>query len=236
MPRHPRMHSIRNAANEFGSTNRRRSRTEVTGGATKGSFKLPGTDTSFTLSGYVKLDAVFSNPSIGADNSADLFLNPSSIPVGPTAGENQHNQVKFGARATRLSSRRILDTHVEFDFYDADGNESVSNSHGIRFRHAYATLGGGAVSVAGVVPVVGNDDFRFTASVGNGIGRYSDGFFPDAILDTDGRLQLPTQWGSFAAYRHFWTDRLRSLVLSMTGENNPSGTPATRTNRRDRCM
>jgi len=35
----------------------------VTAGATKGSFKLPGSNTSVTLGGYVKLDAVFSNPS-----------------------------------------------------------------------------------------------------------------------------------------------------------------------------
>ena len=34
-----------------------------------------------------------------------------------------------------------LNTHVEFDFYGADGNESVSNSHGFRLRHAYGTLG-----------------------------------------------------------------------------------------------
>ena len=30
----------------------------VTAGKTKGSFKLPGSDTSITLGGYVKLDAV----------------------------------------------------------------------------------------------------------------------------------------------------------------------------------
>src|SRR5205814_953171 len=32
----------------------------VTGGATKGSFRLPGSDTSVTLGGYVKLDALYS--------------------------------------------------------------------------------------------------------------------------------------------------------------------------------
>src|SRR6202790_2522379 len=44
----------------------------VTGGATKGSFKLPGSNTSVTLGGYVKLDAVFSNPHIGAGTNVDL--------------------------------------------------------------------------------------------------------------------------------------------------------------------
>jgi hypothetical protein len=325
----------------------------VTAGAGKGSFRLPGSNTSITLGGYAKLDAVFSNPSVGADNAADLSLNPSSIPVGPAAGEHERNQVKFGARETRLfvktntpTALGDLNTHVEFDFYGTDGNESVSNSHGLRLRHAYGTLGrflagqtwtnfmnpaalpetvdfggpvgqifdrqgqvrwtqsfavsawpapgqwsvglenpetvaqvpgggsfradddhvpditgqvqfdtshgkfsvhglvrqirvdsatapaatdqrwGGALSVAGIIPAVGEDDFRFTASAGNGIGRYSNGFFPDAIVDAEGRLGLPKQWLFFAAYRHRWSERLRSsLVLSMASEDNPAGTP-----------
>src|SRR5437899_10708201 len=120
----------------------------VTGGATKGSFKLPGSNTSVTLGGYVKLDAVFSNPSAGVDTKGDLFLDPTTIAVGPDAGNNERNQVKFGARESRLFVKTNtpttfgdLNTHVEFDFYGADGNESVSNSHGFRLRHAYGTLG-----------------------------------------------------------------------------------------------
>ena len=326
----------------------------VTGGATRGSFKLPGSDTSVTLGGYVKLDAVFSNPSVGVDSPGDLLLNPATIPVGPGAGDHEHNQVKFGARESRLFAKTStptafgdLNTHIEFDFYGADGNESVSNSHGLRLRHAYATLGhflagqtwtnfmnpgalpetvdfggpvgqifdrqaqvrwtqafgptalgsggqwaiglenpetvaqvpggasfradddhvpdvtaqvqfdtargklslhgllrqlrvdsaatpaasdekiGGALSVTGIVPTIGKDDLRFTASAGNGIGRYSNGFFPDAVVGSDGRIRLPAQWGWFAAYRHYWTDSLRSsVVLSMAGENNPEGAPA----------
>lgn len=325
----------------------------VTGGATKGSFKLPGSNTSITLGGYVKLDAVFSNPSAGVDNKGDLSLDPTTIAVGPTASNNERSQIKFGARESRLfvktntpTSMGDLNTHVEFDFYGADGNESVSNSHGFRLRHAYGTLGkflagqtwtnfmnpaalpetvdfggpvgqifdrqsqvrwtqpfdmsspgtggqwsiglenpetvvqvpggasfradddrfpdvtaqilfntargkisvhgllrqirvdsamaptavdqkfGSAFSVAGVVPAVGKDDFRFTVSAGNVIGRYADGFFPDGIVGSDGRIELPKQWAWFAAYRHYWSDQLRSsLVLSSAGENNPSGAP-----------
>src|SRR6202171_139531 len=120
----------------------------VTGGATKGSFKLPGSNTSVTLGGYVKLDAVFNNHAAGVGTKGDLFLDPTAIPVGPTAGNNERNQVKFGARESRLfvktntpTSMGDLNTLVEFDFYGADGNESVSNSHGFRLRHAYGTLG-----------------------------------------------------------------------------------------------
>jgi hypothetical protein len=326
----------------------------VTAGRPKGSFKLPESDTSVTLGGYVKLDAVFSNPSAGVGNVGDLQLSPSSIAVGPDAGDHEHNQVKFGARETRLFAKTNtptplgdLDTHVEIDFYGADGNESVSNSHGLRLRHAYFSLGrflagqtwtnfmnpaalpetldfggpagqifdrqaqvrwtdtvalpgiatparwsvalenpetvatvpggasfradddhvpdvtgqvaldttfgrfsvhglvrqvsvdsgatpaangrriGGGISVAGIVPAIGKDDLRFTASAGNAIGRYANGFFPDAAVAPRGDLALPTQWTVFAGYRHYWTDRLRSsLVLSMAHENNPAAAPA----------
>src|SRR5437762_9475877 len=120
----------------------------VTAGATKGSFKLPRSNTSVTLGGYVKLDAVYSNPSAGVGTTADLFLQPNAIAVGPGAGDTERNQVKFGARESRMFAKTStptswgdLVTYVEGDFYGADGNESVSNSHGLRLRHAYGSLG-----------------------------------------------------------------------------------------------
>jgi hypothetical protein len=326
-------------------------KTVVTAGATKGSFKLPGSDTSVTLGGYVKLDAVFSNPSAGVGSTADLFLQPNAIPVGPGNSDNERNQVKFGARESRMFAKTStptawgdLVTYVEGDFYGADGNESVSNSSGLRIRHAYGSLGpllggqtwtnfmyvpalpetldfggpvgqifdrqaqvrwtqpfdatgsiasgrwsvalenpesvvtvpggasfradddhfpditgqiqfdtstgriavsallrqiradsktpavvdqsmGGALSVAGVIPTLGKDDVRFTLSAGNAIGRYANGFFPDAIVGTDGRARLARQWGWYGAYRHFWNDSLRSnVVLSSASASNPAGT------------
>ena len=325
----------------------------VTGGATKGSFKLPGSNTSVTLGGYVKLDAVYSNPSSGVNTTADLFLQPNAIAVGPGAGDNERNQLKFGARESRMFAKTStptswgdLVTYIEGDFYGADGNESASNSSGLRLRQAYGSLGhflggqtwtnfmyvpalpetldfggpvgqifdrqaevrwtqsfdgsdllaggqwsvslenpesvltvpgganfradddrfpditgqvvfntskgkialsgivreirgdsktpavldqtwGAAFNIAGVIPTIGKDDFRFTASAGNAIGRYSNGFFPDGVVGTDGQIHLPKQWGWFAAYRHFWIDRLRSnVVLSAASENNPAGSPA----------
>jgi hypothetical protein len=325
----------------------------VTAGATKGSFKLPRSNTSVTLGGYVKLDAVYSNPSAGVDTTADLFLQPNAIAVGPGSGDNERNQIKFGARESRMfvktstpTSWGDLVTYIEGDFYGADGNESVSNSSGLRLRQAYGTLGhflggqtwtnfmyvpalpetldfggpvgqifdrqaqvrwtqtfdgsdsiaggqwsvslenpesvvtvpgganfradddrfpditgqvvvntskgkialsgilreirgdsktpavpdqtwGAAFNIAGVIPTIGKDDIRFTLSAGNAIGRYSDGFFPDGIVGADGQIRLPKQWGWYAAYRHFWIDKLRSnVVLSGASENNPAGSPA----------
>ena len=121
----------------------------VTGGATKGSFKLPGSDTSVTLGGYVKLDAIYSDRSAGVGSTADQELEAGSIPLGPTAGANRRGLIKLHARQSRLFAKTStpsawgeLTTYLEFDLFGVAGNESVSNSHGLRVRHAYGTLGG----------------------------------------------------------------------------------------------
>ena len=121
----------------------------VTGGATKGSFKLPGSDTSVTVGGYVKLDALYSSRSAGANSAADQLLDPTAIAVGPTAGANERHQITLHARQSRLFVRTAtptawgdVNTHLEFDLFGSAGNESVSNSHNLRLRHAYGTLGG----------------------------------------------------------------------------------------------
>ena len=308
------------------------------------SFKLPGSDTSLTLGGYVKLDAIFSNPSAGVGSSADQELEAGNIPVGPAAKATERDQFKLHARQSRLFGGTSTPTpwgelkaYVEGDFFGAAGTESVSNSNGIRMRHAYGTLGGllagqtwttfsdvgaypetldfggpvgtifarqaqlrwtqpftggqwsvalenpetvatlpngaqfradddrlpdlaaivrfttsfgsysiagiarqlrvdsasapasrdqklgSALGVNGVVPLFGNDDVRFSAYYGNGIGRYSIGFFSDAVLDADGRIALPNQWLATAAYRHAWTPALRStLALSGLGTSLPA--------------
>lgn len=119
----------------------------VTAGSTKGSFKLPGSDTSIKLGGYVKLDAIYSSRSAGANSQADLVLVPSAIPLDGSA-TNEKGQTKLHARQTRLNlgtqtptSWGDMTTYFEVDFFGADGNEIVSNSNNVRLRHALASLG-----------------------------------------------------------------------------------------------
>ena len=111
-------------------------------------FKLPGSDTSITLGGYVKLDAIWSDRSAGVDSVGDQELNLNLVPVGPAAGQHKKNQVTLHARQSRLSfgtstPTRLgdLKTYVEGDFFGAAGNETDSNSNGFRIRHAYGTFG-----------------------------------------------------------------------------------------------
>jgi outer membrane DcaP-like protein len=112
------------------------------------SFTAPGTDTTVTIGGYVKLDAIWSNRSAGVDSVGDQLLDINSVPVGPAAGEHKTDQVSLHARQSRISlgtrtptGYGDLTTLVEGDFFGAAGNESVSNSSGFRIRHAYGTLG-----------------------------------------------------------------------------------------------
>jgi porin-like protein len=117
----------------------------------KPTFLFPGTDTSVTLGGYIKLDAILSDKSAGVDSVGDQMLSPSLIPVGPDAGAHKKNQVTLHARQTRLSlgtstptRRGELTTYLEGDFFGdlPNGNETSTNSSGFRLRHAYGALGG----------------------------------------------------------------------------------------------
>lgn len=117
----------------------------VTGGATPGSFKLPGSNTSVKIGGYIKADAIYSSKSAGVNSSADQELEAGGIPL---SGANEKKQLTLHARQSRLNVRTDtptsmggLTTFLEVDLFGASGNESVSNSHNLRVRHAYGSLG-----------------------------------------------------------------------------------------------
>jgi len=83
---------------------------------------------------------------------------------------------------------------------------------------------GEAISLTAVVPA-GKDDFRANFNTGNAIGRYQlSGFFPDGYVDATGRVQLAQARSAYAAYRHYWSPKLRSsLVLAASSTDTPAG-------------
>lgn len=322
-------------------------------------FKFPGSDTSVTVGGYAKLDAIWSDRSVGVDSAGDQQFSPGLIPVGPSAGAHKRDQVTLHARQSRLwlgtstpTARGVLRTYIEGDFFGAEGNESSTNSNGLRVRHAYGVLGnllagqtwtnffderayaetldfggpagqvfvrqaqvrwtqafssgswsisaespesllavpgaatpfrsdndhapdltarvslaragatyslgllareiavdsaaspaasarqwGGAVALAGVIPAGNRDDVRFDFNAGNAIGRYQTlAFLPDGYVGADGRLRLARQASGFIAFRHFWSESLRStLEVSAATSSPPEGT-ASGINRSDRSQ
>lgn len=78
------------------------------------------------------------------------------------------------------------------------------------------------VSLSGKVPV-GRDDFRWMVHHGDGLGRHVGlNFVNAAVIDDRGRLEPIGTTGGFVAYRHWWTDRLRSsAVLGYLTVDNP---------------
>ena len=105
-----------------------------------GSWKMPGSNTSVSFSGYVKLDAIYD---IDQDLGDSFFIydwggGGSAIALDGGASEPK---TSLHARQTRLrfdsltpTSAGQLKTRIETDFY--------GGGNALRMRHAYATLGG----------------------------------------------------------------------------------------------
>jgi hypothetical protein len=122
----------------------------VVGGDFPQSFKLPGSDTSVSIRGYVKADFLYDFQ----QNVGDSFQSSLIAPTGSAA--NHFAEFRFGARESRLifetrtpSSYGDLKTYIETDFYGGGSgplgvtgaSSFVTNSYIMRLRHAYAQIG-----------------------------------------------------------------------------------------------
>ena len=84
---------------------------------------------------------------------------------------------------------------------------------------------GAAVSLSGRFNLGANDDIRWMANYGEGIGRYlAFGLGADAVLDANGELHAQAGAGGFVAWRHAFTPQLRSnLMYSIAEFDNDRG-------------
>ena len=106
-----------------------------------GSWKMPGSNTSVSFSGYVKLDAIYDFDQDLGDSffGYDYGGSPSGILLeGDDSGQRK---ASLHAHQTRLRFDSLtptkmggLKTRIETDFY--------YGSNRLRMRHAYASLGG----------------------------------------------------------------------------------------------
>ncbi len=92
-----------------------------------------------------------------------------------------------------------------------------------------STALGYGVSFSGILPV-GKDDIKFSATYGEGLGRYMALNYVNAgVLDSDGDIEAISSFGGYIAYRHWWNDKWRSSItasafsadndVELTGEN-----------------
>ncbi|WP_341675895.1 DcaP family trimeric outer membrane transporter [Niveibacterium sp. SC-1] len=115
----------------------------VTEGSLPNSWKLPGTNTSVKVGGYIKLDVI-------KDISGGMGGNPTMISYIPVKGSplaHHGDNFYMSARESRLNLATStptawgeLYTFIEGDFYGAGGGELYTNSSAFRLRHAYGKM------------------------------------------------------------------------------------------------
>lgn len=116
-----------------------------------GTFKIPGTNTTLRLNGYVQFDATFDISGRIADiENYDWASIVAVQPLDGTPDADKDGQLYFTARTTRvgLSTTTPTDagtvgTRIEGDFNGPNGfqGQTFTNSVLFRLRHAYGTFG-----------------------------------------------------------------------------------------------
>lgn len=114
---------------------------------------LPGANnTRFSMGGYIKFDANYSQYSTGAKSATapigNDFYVPSTVPVGSnqSGGSGVFNttakQSRLWFKAVTPTSRGDVSAHVELDFQTNGAgltDERIINGDGARIRHAFLT-------------------------------------------------------------------------------------------------
>ncbi len=114
------------------------------------------------------------------------------------------NPETFGGDPSQDS---VPDVIAKYTFKGDWGNVSVGGLFRQLNVDADNSETGVGYSVAGRIKTFGKDDFRFQAHGGN-VGRYVG--VASATDVTNGEAEETTSY--FAAYRHFWTEDLRSTI------------------------
>jgi hypothetical protein len=83
-----------------------------------------------------------------------------------------------------------------------------------QFKYLDETETGAAVSVSGKFNLGANDDIRYMANAGSGIGRYmAFGLGTDTVLDAAGNLHALDGYGGFVAWRHAFSPKVRTNLM-----------------------
>lgn len=97
------------------------------------------------ISGYIKLDVQYSDKLIGGAPSPGPGSTPLDTVGGVANTVPDNSQTNLDARQSRLRATFSdevkgvkLSGRIETDFFTTEGNARVSNSRGLRLRHAFA--------------------------------------------------------------------------------------------------
>lgn len=105
----------------------------------------------------------------------------------------------WGDLGFSLMGRYINQDHAEFK----DGTPLNNRDSAI----------GWAANVSGKVKFFDNNDVRFVAHYGVGLGRYlAYNAYAAGSVDTNGNIKLQPTYGGNIGYRHWWNTKLRSTI------------------------
>ena len=90
------------------------------------------------------------------------------------------------------------------------------------------TATGYGIGLSGKIKVGSTDDIRFSATYGDGMGRYTGlGLVKDGVL-INGKIETVSNIAANASYRHVWNGKSSSnIIYSMSDIDNPNGSPGT---------
>ncbi|MBV7314555.1 DcaP family trimeric outer membrane transporter [Shewanella sp. NIFS-20-20] len=132
--------------------------------------------------------------------------------------ENPETTITPYTGGNRISSGSgvIPDAVARYNFASDNGAKFALAAIGRQLKVEQAGIDASAfgygVSFSGVVPV-GKDDFKFTATYGDGLGRYLALNYANAgVLNANGDIKSIKSYAGFAAYRHWWNDQWRTSV------------------------
>ena len=88
------------------------------------------------------------------------------------------------------------------------------------------TATGYGIGVSGKIKVGSTDDIRFSATYGDGMGRYTGlGLVKDGVL-IGGKIETVSNIAANASYRHVWNGKSSSnIIYSFSDIDNPNGSP-----------
>lgn len=117
----------------------------VTGGDFPGSYKLPGSTTSYAWGGYVKLDVIYDLAQKGGKESGAITEREDGaaqvdLDTGHFQMHARQTRFWFDGR-TATEEQGVVRSYLELDFGGTDGTETLSNSHIPRLRQAFITMG-----------------------------------------------------------------------------------------------
>ena len=119
----------------------------VTGGDIPGSFKLPGSDTSMKIGGFLRADFTYDFDTNSDALGAGSFYF-STIPLDGSVAANKNGEFRFTSRQTWIdittstpSEFGEITTYVAFNFMTPTGNEFTLNGFTPKLTESYGTIG-----------------------------------------------------------------------------------------------